>query len=202
MTPEERLLATGFFEVDADGAIWRRRWAHGTCPRRRAENKIGTGYLMVRQMLDGRRLHLLAHRIVWTHFNGPIPTGLVINHINGRKSENAPGNLEAVTPSENVSHAHRMRLRDQRGEGNPSAKLSNRDVAALRAMYAAGGHRQQDLAERFGVAFQTVSKIVRGERRDTQGGPMSAVDHRFCASAREMATGRFIRVRQFPEEER
>lgn len=192
-TPEQILLATGFFEIDGSGAIWRVGDGNGRrIARRRAEKQLPLGYLMVRQMVGGKRLCLLAHRVVFTHFNGPIAVGKVINHINGVKSENRPTNLEAVTPSENMSHAHRMRLRDQRGEGNPAAKLSNVEVAALRAMYATGEFRQSDLADRFGIAFQTVSKIVRGERRDSQGGPVSEVDHRHIASERDPLTGRFV----------
>jgi hypothetical protein len=191
MSAEADLFATGWFEIDSSGAIWRTRTARGPCARRRAENRTSFGYLMVRQMLGGRRLHVLAHRFVWTAHHGEIPAGLVINHINGRKDDNRPANLEVVTYSANTSHAHRMRLRDQRGEGNPGCKISNADVAAIRAMYATGQYRMVDLASQFGITFQTVSEFVRGKSRATQGGPIATAALRH-AGPRDPVTGRFL----------
>jgi len=189
------LVDSSEWEIDAEGRVWRvavrtgDRWNPGTfrlcaCARRRAENRLPSGYLMVRVMVDGVRVVGLAHRLVWQHLHGNIPDGLVVNHRNGIKSDNRPDNLEVVSYSENMSHAHRMRLLDQRGEANPAAKLSNAEVAAVREMYARGGWTMQALGERFGVAIQTISKIVKGQRRETQGGPTSTED---------------LRVRQFPE---
>jgi hypothetical protein len=48
-----------------------------------------------------------AHRLVWSYFNGKIPPGMVVNHKDGDRVNNHPSNLEVVTFSENVSHAHR-----------------------------------------------------------------------------------------------
>ena len=47
----------------------------------------------------------LVHRLIWEAFNGPIPEGLEINHINGIKHDNRLCNLELVTKSENLKHA-------------------------------------------------------------------------------------------------
>jgi len=135
----------------------------------------------------------MAHRLVWHHFFGLIPGGMCINHKNGIKDDNRPGNLEIVTYSENMSHAHKNRLLDQRGERNPSAKLSDKEVEEIRKLYSTGEFLQVDLAQRYGVAFQTISKIVRGERREMQGGPIDSIDHRpGHAAARDPENGRFV----------
>lgn len=42
-------------------------------------------------------------------------------------------------------------------------KLTPAQVTAIRSLYAAGGIRQVDLAERFGVSQRMVSRIVRQE---------------------------------------
>jgi hypothetical protein len=41
------------------------------------------------------------HRLVWEAFNGPIPEGMQINHIDEVKTNNALTNLSLMTPKEN-----------------------------------------------------------------------------------------------------
>lgn len=134
----------------------------------------------------------MAHRLVWHYFFGPIPDGMCINHKNGIKDDNRPGNLEIVTYSENIKHAHRLGCIDQSGERNPNAKLSNAEVQEIRVLYSTGQYYQTDLAKKFGVSFQTISKIVRGERRGTQRGPVDSSDHRLDYIERDPKTGRII----------
>ena len=42
------------------------------------------------------------HRLVYETFNGPIPEGLKIDHIDGNRTNNALSNLRLVTQSENM----------------------------------------------------------------------------------------------------
>lgn len=180
------MVHDGKWSIDGDGRIWRA----GTIER--IERLHRDGYLTVRAMRGGRRVTGFAHRLVWQALHGDIPDGMVVNHVNGMKADNRPANLEVVTYSANTSHAHRLRLRDQRGEGNPAAKLTNRDVAAIRAMYTGGGWTYATLGVRFGVAFQTIAKIVKGDRRATQGGPVLAGDLRHNVCDRDQVTQRFV----------
>ena len=190
------MVAAGMLRIDEDGRVWRTGFRrHGQvypCAERRAENQTGRGYLQVRVLIDGHRYHTSAHRLVWRHFRGPIPPGLVINHIDGQKAHNRIDNLEVVTQSENVRHAYRLGLIDEYGERNPAAKLTDRQVTAIRLAYARGNVTQQQLADKYGTAHQTVSKIVRGERRSRQLGPIRPEDNRHIASRRDPITGRFI----------
>jgi len=48
---------------------------------------------------NGKRRYF--SRVLWAAFNGPIPKGMNIDHINGDKSDDRLENLRCVTPSEN-----------------------------------------------------------------------------------------------------
>jgi len=45
------------------------------------------------------------HRLVYETFNGPIPDGMKIDHIDGDRSNNALSNLRLVTQSDNMKAA-------------------------------------------------------------------------------------------------
>lgn len=107
------------WQIDELGQIWRTKVrvkgdeTH-TVPRKRAERLNNSGYLYVAGTIDGVRYRCLAHRLVWQSLHGDIPAGLVINHKNGVKTDNSPGNLEVCTQAENLAHAVRTGLRRPR----------------------------------------------------------------------------------------
>lgn len=192
----------GLLRIDQDGSIWKvaelrgNRWNGRQTLRsiepRRAENLTGQ-YLAVRWMTGATRIHCLAHRLVWHHFNGPVPKGAVINHLNGDKLDNRPSNLELSTHSENKKHSYRIGTSDQSGQKNPAAQLTDSQVAAIRVMYESGVKTQAMIAKQFGVSHQAISKIVRGDRRPQQKGPTSDYTARRARGirSRDDATGRF-----------
>jgi hypothetical protein len=149
-------VETGKLSIDDEGRIWR--------GETRAENTTGK-YLQVRVMTAGTRIHALAHRIIWLHFNGPIPTGLTVNHKDGNGKNNHPTNLELATPSEQVIHSRRVLGHgDQSGEKNHQARLSSEQVEEIR-IRRMSGEPLLSIAVSYGIAYQTVSKIARGTRR-------------------------------------
>ena len=64
------------------------------------------GYIRVRR---GGRTCLL-HRLVWEHFNGPVPGGQVLDHINGCRTDNRLSNLRVVT--RHLNNANMCRRKD------------------------------------------------------------------------------------------
>lgn len=55
------------------------------------------GYIRIRI----NHVEYRAHRIIWTMFNGEIPEGLLIDHINGINSDNRLENLRLATRQQN-----------------------------------------------------------------------------------------------------
>ena len=49
------------------------------------------------------------HRIVYQHFNGPIPTGLTVDHIDGNQLNNNPENLRLLTRADNTREMWKRR---------------------------------------------------------------------------------------------
>jgi hypothetical protein len=60
-------------------------------------------YLEVDLCKDGVKKHHLVHRIEYEAFNGKIPEGMQVNHINEIKTDNRLENLNLMTPSENIN---------------------------------------------------------------------------------------------------
>lgn len=100
--PIERLLRGR--TVDANGC-----WLSTNRPNRKGYVRVGFG----------RRGSDYIHRVSYTHFCGPIPTGLTIDHLCRNRGCFNPDHLEAVTLVENVLRGNsqpaiRRRLRDDR----------------------------------------------------------------------------------------
>lgn len=61
-----------------------------------------TGYYLCSTLsTDGKRKRM--HVYVWEYYNGPIPVGYHVHHINGDKSDNDISNLELLSEFEHLS---------------------------------------------------------------------------------------------------
>lgn len=117
----------------------------------------------------------------------------VVHHVNNDKTDNRVENLELL---DRQTHSRR----------HGQLKLKDTDVLKIRHLYAQG-MLQKDIAKKFGVAFQTVSKIIRGEKRRNAPGILSSIDHRMKDKkgrfVGKKAAGRVLDGQvwsQFPEE--
>lgn len=59
------------------------------------------GYLIVHLHKDGKSKYYRLHRLVWEAFNGPIPEGMHVNHMNEKVEDCRLENLNLLTPKEN-----------------------------------------------------------------------------------------------------
>lgn len=100
---------TGYYEVNTQGIIKtvERYVKHnfgGLKICRAHEVKltlVSTGYIRVSLYKENKQLNCAVQRIVYESFNGPIPEGMQVNHINEDKTDNRLENLNLMTPKEN-----------------------------------------------------------------------------------------------------
>ena len=69
-----------------------------------AGNITTKGYRQVR-LLD--KVYFV-HRVIWEMYNGPIPTNMQIDHIDGVKDNNNLENLRLATQSQNMSNKGKL----------------------------------------------------------------------------------------------
>jgi hypothetical protein len=107
-------------------------------------NKLPAGYGLLRRRNKG----MLAHRVFYEDAYGPIPAGMVIDHLCRVPSCVNPAHLQAVSQAENV----------RRGS---AARLTLAKALEARALVAQG-HAYRDVARRFDVSTSCINEIVNG----------------------------------------
>lgn len=117
------------------------------------------GYYYLKVTVDGCRHSVLIHRMVYAYRNrlSEFPKGLVINHINGIKTDNKIENLELVTYSENTRHAIATGLKEKR----PTCKLNWDKVREIRNVIANKEKQHWKIAEEYGVVKSTIDRIAQ-----------------------------------------
>lgn len=83
-----------------------------------------------------------------------------MNHIDGNPQNNYYSNLEWTTQSENMQHAFRTGLMNQRGNKNNRAKLTFNKAEKIRLLYKSGGYTKTKLGEMYGVSDTAIRYIV------------------------------------------
>lgn len=146
----------------------------GCHPWRLAPNAKGYGLFSV----GGRRgSRPEAHR--WGYLNGtgtdskgellgPLPAGICVCHTCDTPLCQNQRHWFRGTRSDNMSDcAKKGRIRggNPSGDRSPFAKVTDVQVAEIRARYGKGGITQRELAEEFGLGQAYVSDLVRRVRR-------------------------------------
>lgn len=171
-----RMISDRTLHVTSDGAVWRLRSNGNNIAPRRAENIGGKGYLRLSfQDPDNRKLRqVMAHRLVWEHFNGPSDLSLQINHKNLKKQDNRPENLEQITQSENLKHGWangsvkpwtyaRREGRVNKRYGKPVLTDTQRnEIVALKN----SGITLKQIAKQFNVTSGQIHQVWRRDYRD------------------------------------
>ena len=151
-----KAIVEGKYWCDAEGNVYSK------AKNRKLITTAQDSYLSVSLKLGFERdSKIKAHRVVWTYFNGLIPDGQVINHIDGNKKNNNIANLECVTHSANMKHAYdKLGKMDFSGDKSPNALFSNAQVLEMRRKFANNLANRSELIEQTGVTASNLTDIL------------------------------------------
>lgn len=116
------------------------------------------GYLQIGLYIHGKVKFQQVHRLIALAF---IPkTGIIINHIDGNKSNNTVSNLEWCDYSYNLKHAVKIGTRVKHNlENHPSTNLKNKDVLNMRKDYEKG-LSYKDISKKYNKPYSTIYNII------------------------------------------
>ncbi len=140
------------------------------------------GYPRVDLCKDGNKKPYRIHRLVAKHFVPNPQNKTYVNHKDGNKKNNKANNLEWCTAKENTAHAikngllkpinfyqkgenHPMKPINfyQKGENHPNAKLSNKDVVAIKKAIKSGID-SSEIYKNFDITKSQLCDIKHGRK--------------------------------------
>ena len=126
------------------------------------------GYPRVYLRRNGVAKQHRIHRLVARAFIPNPENKAQVNHKDGDKTNNHISNLEWCTQSENMRHSYKsLGHRVMVGEKNGKAKLSDKDVKDMKSKHSQG-LTYRELASTYGVSYNHVYEIIRGNRRTAE----------------------------------
>lgn len=125
------------------------------------------GYLRVNLHLNGKNKHYLVALLVWSAFNGPIPEGMQINHINEDKTDNRLENLNLMTPKENSNWGTRTSRQTQKMiNGKTSKRVFQYDLEGNLIKEWESAHQVE---RETAFSFQNISACCLGKCKTIGG---------------------------------
>jgi hypothetical protein len=122
----------------------------------------------VKLTYKGSRQVYSVHRLVWEAFKGPIPEGMIIDHINGNGCCNWITNLQVITYSENTRRAFTMN-RVLKQSVRQTEILSYKQIGRVKELLKRGKYLNREIAKRVSggdkdlLDQKKVSRISRGK---------------------------------------
>ena len=150
--------------VSRAGDVYSTRSLHNDGLLRKLKcSRVNTGYLRIKNMVNGKETYHPVHRMVCEAFNGPSPGGerVIVCHRNDVKTDNRAENLYWGTNAENAADAVRNGTATTYTQGNlPSTTVFDAEkVREIRKLNAEQGLTYAELARRFGVNRSTIRQI-------------------------------------------
>ena len=167
----EELIDFSHYDVRKDGTvILKKKNKEMSCNTKSIGGYIANGYFTK----DGRRMPFYRHRVIWYYFNGEIPNGYELDHINGDKTDNSLSNLRCVTRKENVNNPiTRQKMLDEVwsneernrkiGEAN-KGKIPSQEQREKQSKAMSGSNHPN-----FGKKRPAHSRLMSTRKRDTLG---------------------------------
>ena len=125
-----------------------------------AHSLNGQGYPKYHLKEGDKDITKAEHLLVWEAFNGPVPEGMQVNHINEIKTDNRLENLNLMTPKENTNWGTCIARRSKKAaetrsgtelyNDNPNSKMvmeydkDGKEVMLWFSINAAAEHHKKD----------------------------------------------------------
>ena len=126
------------------------------------------GYLNVVLSKDNKHTAFNVHRLVYETFNGKIPEGMEINHIDEDKSNNSLENLNLMTHKENINWGTGI---ERRAKSMINHKRLSKSVLQfdLQGNFLAEYPSQSEAERKLGIRCTSICNALKG-RYKTAGG--------------------------------
>lgn len=121
---------------------------------------VEDGYVTFRMDVNGKRKHVRGHRIIAEAWLGPCP-GMVVNHIDGDKLNNALSNLEWCSIAENNEHAIKTGLYDPRAMDKRVYSLPKEEWVSVYVLHKHCGFSFRELGQRNRCSRGAIETIYR-----------------------------------------
>ena len=162
------LLDDEILFIDNENKIWRKqqRGKILNTPKRTEHVDI-FGYLRVRIAYKNRKkIFVMSHRMIWQLHNGLIPSGNVVHHRDGNKTNNKLNNLECIVRSEHSRmHYHGCEGHEITKETRSKmirVRMENRKKRALQIYKEkiTDGLSVETLAEKYHKHKRTITRAI------------------------------------------
>lgn len=131
-------------------------------------SKNQKGYFALRLSKDGERKGYLVHRLVWITFNGSIPEGMQVNHINEIKTDNRLCNLNLMTPKENVNWGTRnIRVANSLTDNTKKTKSVNQ--LDINGNFLKKWNSFKEIENTLGYSKTLICRLCRGKGNSAYG---------------------------------
>ena len=123
---KENLINWKKYIIKADGKILS-RWRNNELSCKLNKN----GYIdNAYSMIDGTFKHLYRSRVIWTYFNGEIPEGYEIDHIDTDRTNNSLDNLRCVSKKDNRNNPLTIKhyKESNKGKSEMASRATSKEV--------------------------------------------------------------------------
>lgn len=164
------------YEVSNDGQVrsWLKRGNHSSkatiAPHLMKPVRDAVNRPLVTLSNNGVAKRFYIHVLVLAAFVGPRPSGQEACHIDGDLQNNHIANLRWDTHKSNEQDKKRHGTAPT-GEKNARSKLTEQDVIEIRHL-STQGVRHDEIAQKFNVKANTISRIANGKRWKHANGPV------------------------------